>query len=311
MKILVTGGAGFIGSHIVDECVRVGHDVVIVDNLATGSVNNLHEAATFYNLDVADRGVRQLIADEKIEAVIHQAAQSAVPPSIRDPLYDAHVNVMGTVNLLQGMRDSGVKKMVFASSAAMYGMPDYVPVDEEHALRPMSFYGLSKKVDEEYIRLFAEMFGIQYTMFRYANVYGPRQGVVGEGGVIAIFLDRMMRNDAVIIEGDGGATRDYIYVGDIARANVIALQSEQNLTLNLSTQTEVSVNELFSLMAKLTGYEQDPVHGPARVGDIYRSSLSNRKIIEHLPWQVEHTLEQGLVKAIAWRKTLHGTDDGR
>jgi len=309
MKVLVTGGAGFVGSHIVDECIRQGHDVVIVDNLVSGFESNLNPAAKFYKLDIVDKAVHDVIEQEKIEAIIHQAAQSAVPPSMKDPKYDANVNIIGTMNLLDAARSFGIRKFVFASSAAIYGMPDYVPLDEEHPLRPLSFYGLSKKVDEEYIRMYAQYFDINYTMLRYANIYGPRQGASGEPNVITIFMERMIRGEEVNIEGDGGATRDFIYVGDVATANVIALESDVNATVNLSTATEVSVNELFKIMAEMTGYDKQPVHVAPRVGDIYRSSLKNDKVLGILPWRPEHSLEEGLKKTIAWGKQAYA-DNG-
>jgi UDP-glucose 4-epimerase len=306
MKVLVTGGAGFIGSHIVDECLRAGHEVVVVDNLTTGRNDNLNPAATFYNMSVTDPAIRQLIADEKMEGIIHQAAQIKVVDSINDPLFDANVNVLGTVNLLQAARDHGVKKFIFAASAASYGTPDYLPVDEEHPLRPVSFYGLSKKAAEEYIRLFHERFGLSYIMFRYANIYGPRQGAFGEGGVVSIFMERMIKGEPVNIEGDGGATRDYLYVGDVARANVAALESPAVGTFNLSTQTEISVNELFATMKQLTGYSHDAVTVAARVGDIYRSSLKNERVLTALPWRPETSLEEGLRLTIEWGQSVYG-----
>ncbi|MGZ4030781.1 MAG: NAD-dependent epimerase/dehydratase family protein [Tumebacillaceae bacterium] len=307
MKVLVTGGAGFIGSHIVDECLRAGHEVVVVDNLTTGREENLNPAAKFYNMSVTNPQISALIADEQIEGIIHEAAQIKVVDSIKDPLHDADVNIMGSVNLLQAAREHGVKKFIFAASAASYGTPDYLPVDEEHPLRPMSFYGLSKKAVEEYVRLFHERYNLSYMMFRYANIYGPRQGAFGEGGVVSIFMERMIKGEPVNIEGDGGATRDYLYVGDVARANVLALESPVVGTFNLSTQTEVSVNELFETMKKLTGYQHDAVTVAARVGDIYRSSLKNESILTALPWRPETSLEEGLRLTIEWGQTEYGT----
>lgn len=306
MKVLVTGGAGFIGSHIVDECIRTGHEVVILDNITSGTTNNLNPAATFYKMSVTDKQVDQLIADEKIEGIIHQAAQVGVPSSIKDPMHDADVNILGTINLLQAAKQHGVKRFLFAASAASYGMPDYLPVDEEHPLRPMSFYGLSKKTTEEYLRIFHDLHNVSYLAFRYANIYGPRQGAIGEGGVVSIFLERMLRGEPVNIEGDGGATRDYLYVGDVARANVLALTSPAVGVYNLSTQTEVSVNELFAMMAKITGYDQPPVHVAARIGDIYRSSLKNERVLSALPWRPATSLEEGLRLTVEWGRTVYG-----
>jgi UDP-glucose 4-epimerase len=308
MKVLVTGGAGFVGSHIVDECLRAGHEVVIMDNLATGTRNNLNPAAKFLELDIRTPELTEILRAEGIEAIIHQAAQSTVPPSIKDPKYDADVNLVGTINLLQAVRDLGLKKIIFAGSAASFGMPEYVPIDEQHPQRPLSFYGLSKKVIEEYFQLFHEMFGTSYVVLRYANIYGPRQGQSGEGSVISIFTERMLTGKPCIIDGDGGATRDYIYVGDVARANVLALESDINGIFNLGTQTEVSVNEVFAMLSERIGYNQEPVHGPARTADIYRSVLANGKILESLPWRPQTTLAEGLQATIAWGRTFYGAD---
>ncbi|MBL0386955.1 NAD-dependent epimerase/dehydratase family protein [Tumebacillus sp. ITR2] len=309
MKVLVTGGAGFVGSHIVDECLRKGHDVVVMDNLATGTRNNLNPEAKFLEMDITDPRLINVIREEGIEAIIHQAAQSTVPPSIKDPKFDADVNLSGTINLLQAVRELQLKKIVFAGSAASYGMPEYVPVDEKHPQRPMSFYGLSKKVIEEYFQMFHELFGTQYVVFRYANVYGPRQGQSGEGSVISIFTERMLTGKTCTIDGDGGATRDYIYVGDVARANVEALESDVNGIFNLSTEVEVSVNEVFQLLSEMIGYDQEPVHGPARIGDIYRSVLSNDKILaSSLTWRPQMTLAEGLQATIAWGRSFYGAD---
>ncbi|KEO81635.1 NAD-dependent epimerase/dehydratase family protein [Tumebacillus flagellatus] len=309
MKVLVTGGAGFVGSHIVDECLKSGHEVVVMDNLATGTANNLNPAAKFFSMDITDTRLIETLREEGIEAIIHQAAQSTVPPSIKDPKYDAEVNLLGTINLLQAVRELGLKKIVFAGSAASYGMPEYVPVDEQHPQRPLSFYGLSKKLIEEYFQMYRELFGISYVVFRYANIYGPRQGQSGEGSVISIFTERMLRGKTCTIEGDGGATRDYIYVGDVARANVLALESDINGVYNLSTEVEVSVNEIFQLLSEMIGYTQQPVHGPARVADIYRSVLSNSKILSSgLPWRPETTLAEGLQATIAWGRSFYGAD---
>jgi UDP-glucose 4-epimerase len=306
MKILVTGGAGFAGSHIVDAFVEAGHDVVVVDNLVTGSKDNLNPKAVFYEMDINDPKLFDVIEGEKIEAISHQAAQIKVPLSIKDPMLDAKVNIMGTIHLLEAVRKFGIQKFIFAASAAMYGMPEYLPLDEQHPLKPLSFYGLSKKVDEEYIRMYGELYGVNYTILRYANIYGPRQGRFGEGGVVSIFLEQMIKGEQVTIEGDGGATRDYIYIGDVAEANLIALTSDKNLTVNISTSTEVSVNELYRMMKELTGYAKEAVHGPARVGDIYRSTMSNKLAVAKLGWQPKTSLEEGLKKTIEWGRSVYG-----
>jgi UDP-glucose 4-epimerase len=308
MKVLVTGGAGFAGSHIADALIAAGHEVVIVDNLVTGSRENVPQAAAFYQLDINDPKLVDVIADERIEAICHQAAQVKVPESIKHPEHDANVNIIGTIKLLEAARHLKLKRFLFAGSAAIYGQPDYLPVDEEHPLRPMSFYGLSKKVDEEYIRMYGELFGVNYMILRYANIYGPRQGRYGEGGVVSIFLENMLKDQPVTIDGDGGATRDYIYIGDVAQAVRLALESDVVGTVNVSTETQVSVNELFATMKRLTGYKRDPIYGPARVGDIYHSTLANRRILKLLPWRPTTSLEEGLTKTIEWGRTVYGPD---
>ncbi|HEU4964493.1 MAG TPA: NAD-dependent epimerase/dehydratase family protein [Bacilli bacterium] len=308
MKVLVTGGAGFAGSHIVDQFLAAGHEVVVVDNLVNGSTGNVNPQAKFVNMDINDPQIHDLIAAQGIEAIVHQAAQIKVPVSIQDPAYDAQVNIMGTIHLLEAMRKFGLKKFVFAGSAASYGMPEYLPLDEEHPLNPLSFYGLSKKVDEEYIRLYHDLFQVPYVILRYANIYGPRQGASGEGGVISIFMNQMLSDEQAMIEGDGGATRDYIYIGDVARGVVEATGNDAQGTFNLSTQKQVSVNELFQVMKELSGYAKDAVHGPARVGDIYHSVMSNAKVLDAMEWRPTTSLEDGLAKTIAWgREQLSGS----
>ncbi|ASS76556.1 UDP-glucose 4-epimerase [Tumebacillus algifaecis] len=305
MKILVTGGAGFAGSHIVDTFIAAGHDVVVVDDLSTGSRDNLHPKAKFYEMDINDPALHSMIEAEGIEAISHQAAQIKVPLSIKDPGLDAQINIMGTIQVLEAARKFGLK-FIFAASAAMYGTPEYLPIDEQHPLNPLSFYGLSKKVNEDYIRMYGELYGVNYTILRYANIYGPRQGRFGEGGVVSIFLEQMIKGQQVNIEGDGGATRDYIYIGDVAEANLIALTSDKNLTVNISTATQVSVNELYSTMKDLTDYPLEAVHGPARIGDIYHSTMSNRMAVTELGWQPKTSLREGLAKTIEWGRNAYG-----
>jgi UDP-glucose 4-epimerase len=300
MKVLVTGGAGFAGSHIVDELICSGHDVVVVDNLVNGSPGNVNPQAKFIEMDVLDPQLHAVIEAEEIEAIVHQAAQIKVPLSIKDPQYDAQVNIMGTIHLLEAMRKFGLKKFVYAGSAASYGFPQYLPLDEEHPLNPLSFYGLSKKVNEEYIRMYHDLFQVPYVILRYANIYGPRQGASGEGGVISIFMNRMLRGEQVIIEGEGTATRDYIYIGDVAKCVVEATVNDVQGTYNVSTESQVSVNELFDVMKKLTGYEKEPFHGPARIGDIDHSVMANGKLRKAMNWRPETSLEEGLAKTIAW-----------
>jgi UDP-glucose 4-epimerase len=299
MKVMVTGGAGFVGSHIVDEAIRAGHEVVVLDNLASGSRENLHPQAKFYELSITDPQVKEILRSEGVEAICHQAAQVGVPASIEEPLHDAQTNIIGTLHLLEAARELKLKKFVYASSAAIYGAPEYLPVDEDHPLRPMSPYGLSKKVAEAYVHLYGELYGLSGVSFRYGNIYGPRQ-TFGEGSVVPVFMMRMLTGREVQIHGDGNQTRDLVYVGDVARANVMALTSEVTGSFNVSTQTTLTINELFRLLVEETGYDKSPVHTAPRPGDIYHSCLKNEKLIEALGWRPEMDLREGLKKTVEW-----------
>lgn len=291
MKIAVTGGCGFIGSHTVDALVKKGHDVVSYDNLTTGSLENLNTNASFYQGDVEDKTqLDAFFTKEKPDAIMHMAAQIDVQTSMKNPSYDAVVNIVGTVNLLDMCNKYGVKRFVYSSSAAIYGNPEYLGVDEDHPKNPESFYGYSKLVPETYVKMMMNSYGI----LRYANVYGPRQKAEGEGGVVAIFTDMMKKGGDCIIFGDGEQTRDFIYVKDIAAANVLALESDLNFTVNVSTSKATSVNELFHVMKQTYGYEKEAVYKEAREGDIENSWLANGRIIETLDWTPYYDLQNGI-----------------
>jgi len=295
VKILVTGGAGFIGSHTVDRLVAQNAAVIVVDNLSTGLAANVNPAARLVRLDIARDDLEQLFAAERFDFVIHLAAQTAVPKSIADPGLDCAVNVLGTVNILEASRRTGVKRVVFSSTAAVYGAAAAVPVPEDAALAPFSFYGLSKMTAENYCRLYQETFGLDYVILRYANVYGERQGDAGEGGVVSIFTRLLAAGQPLDIFGDGGQTRDFIYVGDVAAANLQALVSPAaNEVYNISTGTETSVNDLAATLARVAGRETAIRYLPQREGDIYRSSLDNRKGTAALSWQPRTPLGEGL-----------------
>lgn len=295
MRILVTGGAGFIGSHIVDHLIEHHWDVTVVDNLSTGHESNLNKKARFIPLDIRSTQVLELFRESCFDYVIHQAAQTMVPRSLQDPLYDCDVNILGTVNILEACRLTGVKKIIFASSAAVYGDAAAVPVKEEAGTCPSSFYGLSKLVIEKYLPLYYQQFGLEYAALRYANVYGERQGDAGEGGVISIFIRRICAKQPVEIFGDGTQTRDFIYVGDIAAANVAAVTATRpEGTYNIGTQTETSINELIAIINKITGRAVEVRYRPARQGDIYRSALDNSAAVRLLDWQIKTRLYVGL-----------------
>jgi len=280
LKILVTGGAGFIGSHVVDAYVAAGHEVGVMDNLSTGREENVNPAAQLYRVDITDRAqVQTAMASFKPHVVNHHAAQSEVPKSVADPGYEALVNVVGGLNVLRACIDSGVSKVIFSSTGgALYGEPDIVPADEDHPVRPLSPYGTSKLAFEQYLGTFERTFHLRYTTLRYANIYGPRQDFVAEEGrVIAIFAGRMIEGKPVTVDGDGNQSRDMLHVGDVAMANITALEHGDGGTFHISSGIPVTVNDLLRKIALLTDYKLAPMHGPARKGDVYRIALANRR----------------------------------
>ncbi|MBP8036575.1 MAG: NAD-dependent epimerase/dehydratase family protein [Negativicutes bacterium] len=305
MKVLVTGGAGFIGSHIVDQLLAEGHQVVVVDDLSTGSLDNVNPQASFVRLSVLDGELLGLFEREKFDAALHLAAQTIVGSSLEHPDIDARVNVLGTLQVLEGCRQHGVERIIFASTAAVYGDTADLPVPEEAPGQPASFYGLSKLTAERYIQMYHALYGLNYLILRYANVFGERQGDRGEGGVVSIFAGCLCRNNRLNIYGDGGQTRDFVYVGDVAAANVAAVTTPQtNRILNISSQTETSVNELASLFAEIAGEAACPAYHPARSGDILRSTLRNREACAALDWQPRIGLREGLERTYkALRRT--------
>ena len=296
MRILVTGGAGFIASNIVDELIGLGHEVSVLDNLSTGKKEYVHPKATFYHADITETEIEQIFAQSKPEIVIHHAAQIDVQTSLHNPILDAKVNILGTLNILEQCKRNGVRKIIYPSSAAVYGTPDYLGVDEVHPLRPISFYGISKHTPEHYIQAYAELCGLDYTIFRYSNVYGIRQDPKGEGGVICIFLDKLLRGETPIIFGDGEQTRDFIYVKDIVSANIAALTLGTRALVNISCDQQISVNDLLQQMASIMEVNVNPQYTTARSGDIVHSRLANQKAFELLQWKPQYSIEQGLTE---------------
>ncbi len=297
MKILVTGGAGFIGSHVVDAYVSAGHEVAVIDNLSSGQSGHVNPAAQMNRLDIRDQeGVAATIASFKPEIVNHHAAQSEVPKSVADPMYDASVNIVGGLNILKASVDHGVKKLIFSSTGgALYGEPDVVPADEDHPVRPLSPYGTSKYSFEQYLGTFMRTFGLEYTVLRYANIYGPRQDFMAEEGrVIAIFASRMLAGKAVTIDGDGEQSRDMLHVADVATANIHALDRGAGGVYHVSTGIPVTINDLFRKLALLTDYKLAPNYGPARKGAVYRIALDNSRARRDLGWEPRMQLEEGL-----------------
>ncbi len=304
MKILVTGGAGFIGSHVVDRCISLGHEVTVVDNLLAGKEKYLNPDVKFYKLDIRHlQELDQVFKKEEFEIVNHHAAQIDVRKSVRDPLFDADINICGSLNLLACSLKYEVRKFIFASSGgAVYGEPLYLPVDEDHPIDPGSPYGVSKHTFEHYLRLYSALCGLRFTALRYSNVYGPRQDHSGEAGVIAIFISRMLSDDNLTINGDGKQIRDYIYVDDVVDANVKALGGGDGEILNIGTGRGISVNALFRKLKEISGYKKKPLHAPLPLGDLKRIYLDNRRAKTSLGWAPKTSLEEGLVKTVEWFK---------
>ena len=296
-KVLITGGAGFIGSHVADRFLLNNYEVTAADNLVTGNIDNINgKNINFFNIDIRDKEkLEELFKSEKPDYVIHLAAQVSVSSSVEDVLYDAEENITALINILELCRKYNTEKIVFSSTAAVYGIPEEVPSRETNKTAPLSPYGLSKLTGEEYIKMYSRLFGVNYVILRYANVYGPRQSAHGEAGVVSIFNDKMKVNGDIFIEGDGLQTRDFIYVKDVSAANYIcATESVKNETFNVSTNTDISILELFNTMKKYSDYEKNASHKEARKGDIRNSRLDNSKLLKNTSWKPQYTLDQGL-----------------
>ena len=303
VKILVTGGAGFIGSHIVDKLIREKFKVVNVDNFSTGKRKNVNQQARTYNCDITNsKEMNQVFETEKPDIVIHHAAQISIQHSLNAPEFDATVNIVGTLVLLQCCVRHNVKKIIYASSAAVYGDPLYLPVNEEHQLNLLSPYGISKHTPEHYICMFKELYGLDYTILRYSNAYGPRQDAQGEGGVVSIFIDRILLEEPVVIYGDGYQTRDFIYVEDIAIANLAALEKGSNEIINISTNSQTSIKDLLNILCDLDGLYIDSDYQPTRQGDIKHSYLDNNKALLKLDWYPKYSLIEGLNRTLSYYK---------
>jgi len=296
MKILVTGGAGFIGSHVVDFYVANGYDVVVVDDLSTGRISNLNPAATFYKLDIRDPEVAEIFEKEKPDYINHHAAQMDVRRSVADPFFDADVNIIGSLKLIEYAKRYQVKKFIYISSGgAAYGEPEYLPCDEDHPVNPICPYGASKHTVEHYLYIYYINYGLKYIVLRYPNVYGPRQNPEGEAGVVAIFSGKMLAGDRVVINGDGEQQRDFVHVSDCARANILALNTDQDHSIyNLGSGRGTSINEIYTLLAKITRYKKKAKYGPAKVGETHRIYLNANKARQDLGWQQTISLEKGL-----------------
>ena len=301
MKILVTGGAGFIGSHVVDLYIERGHEVVVVDDLSTGTSSNLNPAAAFYEMDIRDPELAKVFEREKPDVVNHHAAQMDVRRSVDDPIYDADINILGSLWLLEHSRQVGVKQFIYISSGgAVYGEPEYLPCDESHPINPICQYGASKHTVEHYLYMYRVNYGMEFTVLRYANVYGPRQNPHGEAGVVAIFTGQMLEGQQVVINGDGNQTRDFVYVADCASANLLALNAGSvDGVFNVGSGRETSINEIFSELKSVTNYGLAPVYGPAKLGETRSIYLDVNKAERELGLRPTIGLEEGLKRTVA------------
>lgn len=305
MRIVVTGGAGFIGSHISDLLIGRGHEVVVVDSLWSqggGRRENVPERASFLHMDIRDPELARVFTDFKPEVVYHEAAQHSVAISAKDPVYDAQVNVLGLINVLQAAVKAQTRKVIFAASAAQYGSPKKLPVTEESPMLPESPYGITKLVAEHYLRYFKSEFGLDYTALRYGNVYGPRQDPNGEAGVIAIFIGRFLSGSGVRIDWDGEQTRDYVYVEDVAAANVAALDKGSETAFVIGTGKKTSVNQLYDALVKATGFKAPIEHAPKRAGDVRSVVFNPARAKSELGWAANYELTDGIRKTVEYFK---------
>jgi UDP-glucose 4-epimerase len=305
MKILVTGGAGFIASHIVDAFIEEGHDVVVLDDLSSGFEKNINAKAKFIKMNICDPEVENLFEEEKFDLINHHAAQMDVRKSVADPAFDANVNILGTINLLQSSVKHGIRKFMFASTGgAVYGEQLFFPANESHQTNPVSPYGISKLSVEKYLNYYQNEYNLNYTILRYANVYGPRQNPFGEAGVVSIFCNKMLNKEQPIINGDGKQTRDYVYVQDVVKANLLTLTEVKSSVYNVGTAIETNVNELFLMLNDIIGNGQSEKHGPPAPGEQMRSVITSDKLFENVDWKPSTTLDDGLKYTVSFFENI-------
>ena len=304
MKILVTGGAGFIGSNVSDALVKDGYEVAIVDNLSTGKEENINPEIKFYNVDLLDLESLEFVFREfKPDIVNHLAAQIDVRKSVKDPAFDAETNIIGSINLFTLSINYGVRRIIFSSTGgALYGEPSNLPATEDTPIEPLSPYGVSKYCVENYLNYFKRLYGIERVILRYANVYGPRQDPLGEAGVIAIFIGKILKGERPIIYGDGTQTRDYIFVEDVVRANLLALTGKEG-TYNIGTGIETSVNKLVEILSEVFGKKIEPIYADERPGEVKRIALDGTLAKEVLGFVPQYSLYEGIKKTVEWFKT--------
>jgi NAD-binding protein len=306
MRITVTGGAGFIGSHLVDRLIEDGHIVQVIDNLYTGNKEFVHSKAQFVELDIRDPKLYSVLEEFRPDYIFHEAAQTEVSTSMSDPMLDCDINLMGLINLLNAAVKLDVKKFLMPSSAAVYGNLDTLPLNEEMIGNPSSFYGLTKLTTEHYLRIYHEAFGLPYICYRYSNVFGPRQGNGGEGGVISIFAKAIVQGSPIIIYGDGKQTRDFIYVDDVVEANILGMQHQVTGIYNVSTGISSSVNLLVDEFRNISGKDIEVVYDKPRLGDIRDSVLATDKSEKELLFTAKYNLHDGLIKTYEYFKTVEG-----
>lgn len=306
MRITVTGGAGFIGSHLVDRLIEDGHTVQVIDNLYTGNKEFVHSKAQFVELDIRDPKLYSVLEEFRPDYIFHEAAQTEVSTSMTDPMLDCDINLMGLINLLNAAVKLDIKKFLMPSSAAVYGNLDTLPLNENMIGNPSSFYGLTKLTTEHYLRIYHEAFGLPYVCYRYSNVFGPRQGNGGEGGVISIFAKAIVQDSPIIIYGDGKQTRDFIYVDDVVEANILGMQHQVIGIYNVSTGISSSVNLLVDEFRNISGKDIEVVYDKPRLGDIRDSVLATDKSEKGLLFTAKYNLHDGLIKTYEYFKTVEG-----
>jgi len=299
MKILVTGGAGFIGSHLVDKLIEQGHKVTVIDNLSTGNKKNLHPKARFYMLDICSSKTEDIFKKEKPEIIFHFAAQTDIRKSIEDPIEDAKINILGSLNLLENCKKYKLKKFIFASSVGVYGEPKMLPIKENHSINPLAPYPIGKLTIEKYLYHYQTL-GISFVSLRYSNIYGPRQISEGEGGVVAIFIDKVLKEKRPIIYGNGKQVRDFLHVDDAVAAAILGIKSSSGSVYNIGTNKETTIGNLFKLISKILDKDIKPIYKPFRQGEIIRSRVSYLKAKKDLKWQPKYNLKKGLQETIKY-----------
>ena len=302
-KALVTGGAGFIGSHMVDRLLALEYQVVVVDNLSTGKIKNLDSSAIFHHADITQPTLDEVIQREQPDLVFHMAAQTSVTHSTKDPFNDANANVIGTLRVIEASRRAGVEKIVYScTGGALYGDPETIPCEDDTQIAPASPYGMSKWIAEQYLEYYYRLYRLNFTSLRYGNVYGPRQDPHGEAGVVSIFTQAMLEGKQPQIFGDGTQERDFVAVSDVIDANLAAINRGDGKSMNIGTGKATSVKRIFELLQNITGYKWDPLHAPNRPGEGYRISLDSSKANRELEWSPMTSLQEGLETTVDYFK---------